>query len=199
MVTPCSKANLNHFEMQSRKLIPGGSGNQHMSSNTSNPRPFNPSSGNLRPPMMTRPTRPNGPLLGQAPRMSLSNQGNGGPFQGQSSWHGLGGSTRGQAPLHSGSTRPGLPLMRLPSNQRGAPSQPLLRGPGLSDLRSNHPSSLPDWGDHSSHSGLSSGQQNSMGLSQGHVQSNSSLSSRPPGIYKFLFSCKLHIPLHSDH
>lgn len=182
MVTPCSKANLNHFEMQSRKLIPGGSGNQHMSSNTSNPRPFNPSSGNLRPPMMTRPTRPNGLFLGQTPRMSVSNQGNGGPFQGQTSWHALGG----QAPFsstHSGSNRPGLPLMRLPSNQRGATSQPLFRGPGLSDLRSNHPSSLHDWGDHSSHSGHSSGQQNSMSLSQGHVQSNSS---RPPGKCHFV-------------
>ena len=146
MVTPCNRQNLNHFEMQSRKSNPGlAGGAQHVGGNQqgnfTNRNNFNMQNagggpgGPMRQPLIQRPQRPNGPLLGQ-PRMPMPHQGMG--FgQPQGPWN-SGGMPRGgvpprpPAPIHPGAPPMApMPMMRMPpQGQRGpAPQQPLLRGP----------------------------------------------------------------------
>ena len=180
VVTSCNTQNLNHFELQSRKLNPGLAGNAHMSNQSQGTRNYTgPQGTGLRPPLINRSNRPNGPLIGGQPRLPMPPQGNGGSYQGQTPWHpmGLGGGpSRGQPPVHSGPSRPGMQMMRMP-NQRGPNPQSLLRAPGIPDIRSQHPQQIKEWSEHGAHSGHPS-QTNSMSLVQGHGQPNSSMSQR---------------------
>lgn len=162
--------------MQSRKLIPSSAtgSTPHGMPISVNPRNFPPTAGGMRPPMIQRP--PNGPLMGGQPRMPMPAQGNG-QFPGQGPWHAMGpGPPPQRAPMHGGMPRPGMPMLRLPPNQR--PPQGMLR-PGMPpDPRNPHPQ-MQDWGDNSSHPGHHSQPQ---GLNQGHMQGNPQMPPRPPGM-----------------
>lgn len=166
VVTPCNRQNLNHFEMQSRKLAPGGGGggSQHMGGQQSGPRQFPQSGGGMRPPLIPRPSRPNGPLLPGQPRMM--NQG-GAPFGQNQPWHSMPpqGAPQRQN-MHGGPPRGNMSnMMRMPLN-RGPNSQPLLRAPGPpNDPRAQMPQQMDGWVDHNSHSGHQP-QPNNMNMAQ---------------------------------
>lgn len=109
------------------------------------PRPFGPMGGGMRPPLIARPSRPNGPpLLPGQPRMPMHG---GPPYQNQG-W-------QGPRHMHPGGPRPNMPLMRMPPGSRGpVPGQsPLLRNPGppMDHQRPQHPQQMQDWNDHSGH------------------------------------------------
>ena len=124
--------------MQSRKTAPGGPGGgpQHVGGQPNfNQRGGPPQAGGMRPPLIQRPVRPNGPLIPGQPRMAMPHQGMP-PFGGGQPQWGPGmppnGPPRPPAPMHPGAPPMGsMPLMRLPPQQtRGpVPQQPLLRGP----------------------------------------------------------------------
>ncbi|RWS17638.1 cleavage and polyadenylation specificity factor subunit 6-like protein [Dinothrombium tinctorium] len=186
IVTPCNKQNLNHFEMQSRKLAPGGGGNQQMAGHQSGPRAYGgpQAGGAMRPPLISRPQRPNGPLIPGQPRMPMPQSGSG-PFgQGQPPWHPsmtpTSGPPRGAPPMHSGGPqRPGMPMMRMPPGNRGPGPQPLLRAPGPpGDPRAQHPQQMQEWGDHQGH-GHPPPPANNMNMNQG-APTTAPMPPRPP-------------------
>ncbi|RWS23477.1 cleavage and polyadenylation specificity factor-like protein, partial [Leptotrombidium deliense] len=184
VVTTCNKQNLNHFEMQSRKMTPGGAGNQQMPGPHPGPRNYGgpQAGGGMRPPLISRPQRPNGPLIPGQPRMPMP-QGNVQFGQGQPPWHAgmqQSGPPRGGPPMHSGGPqRPGMPMMRMPPNNRGPGPQPLLRAPGPpGDPRAQHPQQMQEWGDHQGH-GHPPPQPNNMAMGQG-APTNSAMPPRPP-------------------
>lgn len=201
VVTPCNRQNLNHFEMQSRKTAPGGPGGgpQHVGGQQNFPNQRSgfggpPPSGGMRPPLIQRPVRPNGPLLPGQPRMPMGPHQGMPPFgPGQPQWGpGMGpnqGPPRPPAPIHPGAP-PGMgnmPLMRMPPQQnRGpVPQQPLLRGPSTqSDPRTQmaHPGGpMPDWAnDHNPHAHGPPGPQNMVLSQPGQSQPNPSLPPRVP-------------------
>lgn len=139
-VTPCNRQALNHFEMQSRKMNPtvgqGGPPGQQMGMGSGPRPPYNPNMSGppagMRPPLIGRQPRPNGPLLGQ-PRLPMQQ-----PYgQTHQQWGPRPGG------MHSGAPRMRMPLMG-PHPGRG--QGPLLRAPGPPlDSGRHHPS---DWSDH---------------------------------------------------
>lgn len=138
-VTPCNRQALNHFELQSRKMNPAGqgaaAGPQQMGMAPGPRPPYNPNMSGppagMRPPLIGRQPRPNGPLLGQ-PRLPMQQ-----PY-GQQQWRPAG--------MHSGAHRMRMPLMS-PHSSRG-PGQPLLRAPGPPPDSGRHHS---EWQDHGNH------------------------------------------------
>lgn len=145
VVTPCNRQSLNHFEMQSRKMNPaaGGSGGppgQQMGMGSGPRPPYNPNMSGppvgMRPPLIGRQPRPNGPLLGQ-PRLPMQQ-----PYgQNHQQWGPRPGG------MHAGAPRMRMPLMGPHSSRGPGPGQgPLLRAPGPPlDSGRHHPS---DWPDH---------------------------------------------------
>lgn len=141
-VTPCNRQALNHFELQSRKMNPAGPGGapgQQMGMNSGPRPPYNPNMsgppGGMRPPLIGRQPRPNGPLLGQ-PRLPMQQ-----PYgQNHQQWGPRPGG------MHSGAPRMRMPLMGPHSSRGPGPGQgPLLRAPGPPlDSGRHH----PDWQDH---------------------------------------------------
>lgn len=192
-MTSCNRQNLNHFEMQSRKSTPGGSGAgpQHVGGqgNFGQRNAFSgqASSGGMRPPLIQRPVRPNGPLLAGQPRMAMPHQGI--PFQGQPQWAPVmppSAPPRPPAPLHPGAPPiPNMPLIRMPpqTNRGPVPQQPLLRGPSTqNDPRTQIPvGPMQEWAnDHQQHGHGPPGPQNPLGLPQpGQQQTNVSIPPRP--------------------
>lgn len=158
VVTPCNRQNLNHFEMQSRKTAPGGVGGgpQHVGGQPNFNQRGPPQPPGMRPPLIQRPVRPNGPLIPGQPRMGMPHQGMP-PFGGGQPQWGPGMPPNAPrpppAPMHPGAPPMGnMPLMRMPPQQaRGpVPQQPLLRGPSTQgDPRSQmqHPGGPmpPEW------------------------------------------------------
>jgi cleavage and polyadenylation specificity factor subunit 6/7 len=207
VVTPCNRQNLNHFEMQSRKTAPGGPGGgpQHVGGqqNFVNQRTGfggQPQSGGMRPPLIQRPVRPNGPLLPGQPRMQMPHQGM--PFgSGQPQWGpGMGpnGPPRPPAPIHPGAPpMANMPLMRLPPqpNRGPIPQQPLLRGPSTqNDPRTQMAPGgpMPDWAnDHAPHGHGPPGPQNMVMTQPGQPQSNASMPPRGPQNEYTGFDCFL--------
>lgn len=182
VVTQCNRQSLNHFELQSRKMTPGAPGQgppgqgvlgnappgMGMSSGGPVMRPYGApnmvSSGSapgMRPPLIGRQPRPNGPLLGQ-PRMQM--QTNSAPnHYGQQGY-----APRGPPPLGSYGQpgRPMRPLMPHPMSGPPRHGGPLLRAPGPPPSDRSH-----EWSDHS---------QGGMHSSSGMNSNYSMHSSQPP-------------------